>query len=74
MIEANVLIMNARLLTMDAQMSVFENGFIGVTETRFLISGRETPFRSMPRKSSTLRGLRPPRIDQRPHPRLYEPF
>ena len=41
MIGADVLIMNATLLTMDAQMSVFENGFIGVTGDTISHIGKE---------------------------------
>lgn len=43
MMEADVLIRNARILTMDAQMSVFENGFVAVTGERISHIGEEDP-------------------------------
>ena len=36
-----MLIRNARILTMDAQMSVFENGFVAVTGDRISQIGEE---------------------------------
>jgi len=43
MMEADVVIANGTLLTMDAQMSVFKGGFIGVTGDRISHIGEEDP-------------------------------